>query len=52
MATVSIHMFDDVPLSPIVGVMHERINNWRASALILASILFLALGSSKLVYNR
>ncbi|KAJ0441742.1 putative major facilitator superfamily, MFS transporter superfamily [Helianthus annuus] len=44
MSTVSIHVFGDVPSSPLVGVMQDRINNWRTSALILTSILFLASG--------
>ncbi|KAI7730409.1 hypothetical protein M8C21_025354 [Ambrosia artemisiifolia] len=44
MSTVSIHVLGDVPSSPLVGVMQDRINNWRTSALILTSILFLAAG--------
>ncbi|KAK1439990.1 hypothetical protein QVD17_05815 [Tagetes erecta] len=44
MSTVSIHVFGDVPSSPLVGVIQDNINNWRTSALILTSILFLAAG--------
>ncbi|KAK9049774.1 hypothetical protein SSX86_031257, partial [Deinandra increscens subsp. villosa] len=44
MSTVSIHVFGDVPSSPLVGVLQDRINNWRTSALILTSVLFLAAG--------
>ncbi|PWA35646.1 major facilitator superfamily protein [Artemisia annua] len=44
MSTVSIHVFGDVPSSPLVGVIQDNINNWRTSALILTSILFLASG--------
>ncbi|XP_076919209.1 putative sphingolipid transporter spinster homolog 2 [Bidens hawaiensis] len=44
MSTVSIHVFGDVPSSPLVGVMQDRIKNWRTSALILTSILFVAAG--------
>ncbi|MBA0655744.1 hypothetical protein Goklo_008186, partial [Gossypium klotzschianum] len=44
MSTVSIHIFGDVPSSPLMGVLQDNINNWRASALILTSILFLAAG--------
>ncbi|XP_022855562.1 probable sphingolipid transporter spinster homolog 2 isoform X2 [Olea europaea var. sylvestris] len=44
MSTVSIHIFGDVPSSPLVGLIQDRINNWRVSALILTSILFLAAG--------
>ncbi|GMH03056.1 hypothetical protein Nepgr_004895 [Nepenthes gracilis] len=42
MSTVAIHIFGDVPSSPLVGVLQDHINNWRESALILTSILFLA----------
>ncbi|URE02705.1 Organic Anion Transporter Polypeptide (OATP) family [Musa troglodytarum] len=44
MSTVSIHIFGDVPSSPLVGVLQDYINNWRESALILTSILFVAAG--------
>ncbi|XP_050210106.1 probable sphingolipid transporter spinster homolog 2 [Mercurialis annua] len=40
MSTVSIHIFGDVPSSPLVGVLQDKINNWRATTLILTSILF------------
>ncbi|KAH6773184.1 Major facilitator superfamily protein [Perilla frutescens var. frutescens] len=43
-STVSIHIFGDVPSSPLVGLLQDRINNWRATALILTSILFVAAG--------
>lgn len=43
-STVSIHVFGDVPSSPLVGVLQDNIKNWRATALILTSILFLAAG--------
>ncbi|MBA0717444.1 hypothetical protein Golax_005267, partial [Gossypium laxum] len=43
-STVSIHIFGDVPSSPLMGVLQDNIINWRASALILTSILFLAAG--------
>ncbi|KAF3322316.1 putative sphingolipid transporter spinster 2 [Carex littledalei] len=42
MSTVSIHIFGDVPSSPLVGVLQDAINNWRETALILTSILFIA----------
>ncbi|KAG6489771.1 hypothetical protein ZIOFF_051050 [Zingiber officinale] len=42
MSTVSIHIFGDVPSSPLVGVLQDYVNNWRESALILTSILFIA----------
>ncbi|KAH1073170.1 hypothetical protein J1N35_025498 [Gossypium stocksii] len=42
-STVSVHIFGDVPSSPLIGVLQQdNINNWRASALVLTSILFLA----------
>lgn len=41
-STVSIHIFGDVPSSPLVGLLQDKINNWRATALILTSILFAA----------
>ncbi|WOK98884.1 putative sphingolipid transporter [Canna indica] len=42
MSTVSIHIFGDVPSSPLVGVLQDYVNNWRESALILTSVLFIA----------
>ncbi|KAH0747484.1 hypothetical protein KY285_009141 [Solanum tuberosum] len=44
MSTVSIHIFGDVPSSPLVGVLQDHISNWRVTALILTSVLFLASG--------
>ncbi|CAN6276352.1 unnamed protein product [Urochloa humidicola] len=41
-STVSIHIFGDVPSSPLVGLLQDKINNWRSTALILTSILFIA----------
>ncbi|KAK9101083.1 hypothetical protein Scep_024513 [Stephania cephalantha] len=42
LSTVSIHIFGDVPSSPIVGVIQDHLDNWRVTSLILTSILFLA----------
>lgn len=42
MSTVSIHIFGDVPSSPLVGVVQDHLNNWRKTALILTAILFLS----------
>ncbi|KAK6916241.1 Major facilitator superfamily [Dillenia turbinata] len=42
MSTVSIHLFGDVPSSPLVGVLEDHINDWRKTALILTSVLFIA----------
>ncbi|KAG9134044.1 hypothetical protein Leryth_004747 [Lithospermum erythrorhizon] len=42
MSTVSIHVFGDVPSSPLVGVIQDQINNWRVTSLMLTSVLFLA----------
>ncbi|CAN6715251.1 unnamed protein product [Malus baccata var. baccata] len=39
-STVAIHLFGDVPSAPLVGVLQDAINNWRATALILTSIFF------------
>lgn len=44
MSTVSIHIFGDVPSSPIVGLIQDHLHNWRATALILTSFLFVAFG--------
>ncbi|XP_007041476.2 PREDICTED: probable sphingolipid transporter spinster homolog 2 isoform X1 [Theobroma cacao] len=44
LSTVSIHIFGDVPSSPLVGVLQDSVNNWRETALILTSILFPAAG--------
>ncbi|KAK7302626.1 hypothetical protein RJT34_13518 [Clitoria ternatea] len=43
-STVAIHVFGDVPSSPLVGVLQDNINNWRTTALILTAILFPAAG--------
>ncbi|XP_017616299.1 probable sphingolipid transporter spinster homolog 2 isoform X2 [Gossypium arboreum] len=43
-STVSIHIFGDVPSSPLVGVLQDAMNNWRETSLILTSILFPAAG--------
>ncbi|KAK0605575.1 hypothetical protein LWI29_028272 [Acer saccharum] len=43
-STVSIHIFGDVPSSPLVGVFQDHVNNWRTTSLVLTSILFLASG--------
>lgn len=43
-STVSIHIFGDVPSSPLVGVLQDHVNNWRKTALALTSIFFLAAG--------
>ncbi|XP_077214685.1 putative sphingolipid transporter spinster homolog 2 isoform X2 [Tasmannia lanceolata] len=42
MSTVSIHIFGDVPSSPLVGVLQDYTNDWRKTALILTSVLFIA----------
>ncbi|CAH2061474.1 unnamed protein product [Thlaspi arvense] len=41
-STVAIHIFGDVPSSPLVGIVQDHINSWRKTALILTSVLFLA----------
>ncbi|KAK4263014.1 hypothetical protein QN277_028495 [Acacia crassicarpa] len=41
-ATVSLHVFGDVPSSPLVGVLQDHIHDWRKTALILTSVFFLA----------
>ncbi|XP_037491117.1 probable sphingolipid transporter spinster homolog 2 isoform X4 [Jatropha curcas] len=43
-STVSIHIFGDVPSSPLVGVLQDYVNNWRETALVLTAILFPAAG--------
>ncbi|XP_022942046.1 probable sphingolipid transporter spinster homolog 2 [Cucurbita moschata] len=40
MSTVAIHIFGDVPSSPLVGVLQDHVNNWRVTSLILTAILF------------
>ncbi|VAH34400.1 unnamed protein product [Triticum turgidum subsp. durum] len=44
MSTVSIHIFGDVPSSPIVGALQDYLHNWRSTALLLTSVLFIAFG--------
>ncbi|KAK7319532.1 hypothetical protein RJT34_04254 [Clitoria ternatea] len=39
-STVAIHVFGDVPSSPLVGIIQDNINNWRTTALILTTIFF------------
>eukprot|EP00250_Pteridium_aquilinum_P019414 c24423_g1_i2 orf=340-1779(-) len=41
-STVCIHVFGDVPSSPLVGLLQDRLNNWRVTTLILTTIFFLA----------
>ncbi|CAH2061465.1 unnamed protein product [Thlaspi arvense] len=41
-STVAIHIFGDVPSSPLVGIVQDHINSWRKTALILTLVLFLA----------
>lgn len=41
-STVCIHMFGDVPSSPLVGALQDCLDNWRLSSLILTSVFFLA----------
>ncbi|GAB2232041.1 hypothetical protein Drorol1_Dr00011062 [Drosera rotundifolia] len=43
-STVSIHIFGDVPSSPLVGVLQDYVNNWRVTSLVLTSVLFPAAG--------
>ncbi|XP_023746534.1 probable sphingolipid transporter spinster homolog 2 [Lactuca sativa] len=43
-STVSIHIFGDVPSPPLVGILQDKVDNWRTSSLILSSVLFLAAG--------
>ncbi|EXC03892.1 putative sphingolipid transporter spinster-3-like protein [Morus notabilis] len=43
-STVSIHIFGDVPSSPLVGILQDRVNNWRVTSLTLTSVLFVAAG--------
>ncbi|CAK8530378.1 unnamed protein product [Lathyrus sativus] len=40
MLTVAIHLFGDVPSSPLVGLLLDSINNWRTTMLILTTVLF------------
>ncbi|KAI5448283.1 probable sphingolipid transporter spinster homolog 2 isoform X2 [Lathyrus oleraceus] len=44
MLTVAIHLFGDLPSSPLVGLLLDRTNNWRTTSLILTTILFPAAG--------
>lgn len=41
-STVSIHIFGDVPSSPLVGILQDHVGNWRVTALVLTSILLIA----------
>ncbi|MCI56935.1 putative sphingolipid transporter spinster 2-like, partial [Trifolium medium] len=38
MSTVAIHVFGDMPSSPLVGVLEDSINNWRTTILILTTV--------------
>ncbi|KAG9439889.1 hypothetical protein H6P81_020054 [Aristolochia fimbriata] len=44
LSTDAIHVLGDVPSSPLVGVLQDYLNDWRKTALILTSILFIAAG--------
>ncbi|KAL9229509.1 hypothetical protein vseg_004969 [Gypsophila vaccaria] len=44
-STVAIHIFGDVPSAPLVGVLQDYVDNWRETALVLTSVLFLAAGA-------
>nr|XP_043628326.1 probable sphingolipid transporter spinster homolog 2 [Erigeron canadensis] len=44
MLTVSVRIFGSVPSTPLVGILQDKVDNWRTSFLILNSILFLASG--------
>ncbi|KAI5071219.1 hypothetical protein GOP47_0013470 [Adiantum capillus-veneris] len=41
-STVCIHVFGDVPSSPLVGLLQDYLDNWRVTTLILTTIFFLA----------
>lgn len=41
-STVCIHVFGDVPSSPLVGLLQDRLDDWRITTSLLTSILFLA----------
>nr|XP_043628329.1 probable sphingolipid transporter spinster homolog 2 [Erigeron canadensis] len=44
MLTVSVRIFGAVPSTPLVGILQDKVDNWRTSFLILNSLLFLASG--------
>nr|XP_043628330.1 probable sphingolipid transporter spinster homolog 2 [Erigeron canadensis] len=44
MFTVSVRIFGAVPSTPLVGILQDKVDNWRTSFLILNSVLFLASG--------
>ncbi|KAH0995981.1 hypothetical protein GBA52_019845 [Prunus armeniaca] len=43
-STVSIHIFGDVPSSPLAGILQDHVNNWRVTTLVVTSVLFFASG--------
>ncbi|KAM1486299.1 hypothetical protein ACFX2I_000514 [Malus domestica] len=43
-STVSIHIFGDVPSSPLAGILQDHVKNWRITTLAVTSVLFLASG--------
>ncbi|KAL6227579.1 PREDICTED: probable sphingolipid transporter spinster homolog 2 [Fragaria vesca subsp. vesca] len=43
-STLSIHVFGDVPSSPLVGVVQDYVENWRKTTLIFTSVYFVATG--------
>ncbi|KAL6277434.1 hypothetical protein ACE6H2_021035 [Prunus campanulata] len=43
-STVSIHIFGDVPSSPLAGILQDHVNNWRITTLVVTSVLFFASG--------
>ncbi|KAE8795037.1 Protein spinster-1-like protein [Hordeum vulgare] len=44
MSTVSIHILGDVPSSPLVGLIQDKLHNWRITALLLTSVFIGAFG--------
>ncbi|KAM5576920.1 putative sphingolipid transporter spinster [Rosa sericea] len=43
-STLSIHIFGDVPSSPLVGIIQDYVHNWRETTLIFTSVYFVASG--------
>lgn len=42
MSTICIHVFGDVPSSPLMGALQDYLNDWRFTTLILTTVFFLA----------
>ena len=44
MSVVAMHLLGDCPASPLIGLLQDKVQNWRISMIVLASVLLLGAG--------